>query len=788
MLDLIDLVSRKIDDPIVFEWAVNLYRNTRSDDDVGRRFLEEKWFNDIALGNLLNRGPARNILGAFRALPASRFGNLSTILFDRWKTWPDYVAGMASRVLLKVDPDQMIGLWESELRRLETNATTSISRIADIALSPGFEVRHQQLVQGLANHALKSSVDDFERQFLSSVVLANARHLEVEQLINLLALATKPGAEVLKDGQPFRHLFGSLFGGSEFLDLMLARTQGHSDQRVADLSMLFEDITVLAQIDDLIGRSGSEDSTADSLALLNTVAAKSSAAEILQVLVNQTGQNRQPVQLPTRKAIVLGAALHALKKAQPEFDQLALPDAVALLSCDLATLDCYPALLERLCTFGQPEVIAELIKTLPGLLHHYGSRHVIRAMGDLGWEDFVPALIDCLEDEHGDFVCSAAEDALTQIGFAAQSQLINVWQRLDASQKIFGHSVIRKIGGAPVAEFLLARFDELLADSVEEFCETATVYVDLRVLDRLRPLLSRKSPFVDKAFTVLAELLDVQDEESQAARIRAHASLASMEQQRLRLETGDFHRDHLDLDLACPHCAAIHRYEVRSVLVYNDAQKQQQSSACVADEFNCESCGKSTDLALTESAKLAISAELVMASVTQDPEADYRLIRSFECKVEGQAMSFEKALALLIEQARSKPENALGWFRVATLLCRVNRPKATEEAFRQAISASPKAADIRLRFAQYLSSNEQHEEAFTELRQVIQDSAGVFMMSPQASFGREFADLYNQLRRQLGRVELPVVHPSVLNFVRAQGRNDPCACGSGKKFKRCCGQ
>ncbi|MFZ4502306.1 MAG: hypothetical protein ACOYNA_08820 [Burkholderiaceae bacterium] len=89
----------------------------------------------------------------------------------------------------------------SELRRLETSATTSISRIAEIALAPGLEVRHQQLVKGLATHALKSSVNNFDWQVLLSVVLANARHLEVGQLINLLALPTKPGAEVLKDGQ-----------------------------------------------------------------------------------------------------------------------------------------------------------------------------------------------------------------------------------------------------------------------------------------------------------------------------------------------------------------------------------------------------------------------------------------------------------------------------------------------------------------------------------------------------------------------------------------------------------
>jgi uncharacterized protein YchJ len=34
-------------------------------------------------------------------------------------------------------------------------------------------------------------------------------------------------------------------------------------------------------------------------------------------------------------------------------------------------------------------------------------------------------------------------------------------------------------------------------------------------------------------------------------------------------------------------------------------------------------------------------------------------------------------------------------------------------------------------------------------------------------------------------------HAPQLPFVRAtpkQGRNDPCACGSGQKFKKCCGK
>jgi len=39
-------------------------------------------------------------------------------------------------------------------------------------------------------------------------------------------------------------------------------------------------------------------------------------------------------------------------------------------------------------------------------------------------------------------------------------------------------------------------------------------------------------------------------------------------------------------------------------------------------------------------------------------------------------------------------------------------------------------------------------------------------------------------------VDLPPLMPASTNLPRvgrAQGRNEPCLCGSGKKYKRCCG-
>jgi hypothetical protein len=121
-------------------------------------------------------------------------------------------------------------------------------------------------------------------------------------------------------------------------------------------------------------------------------------------------------------------------------------------------------------------------------------------------------------------------------------------------------------------------------------------------------------------------------------------------------------------------------------------------------------------------------------------------------------MSFEKALALLIEQARQQSPPNAAWSVSGGHACSAGstgprRPR--KRSVRPGISiAQGRRYSGFSACSGACPSNEQHEEAFTQLRQVIRDSAGVFMMSPQASFGREFADLYNQLPPAgMGRVE-----------------------------------
>ncbi|MBK6972996.1 MAG: SEC-C domain-containing protein [Sterolibacteriaceae bacterium] len=60
------------------------------------------------------------------------------------------------------------------------------------------------------------------------------------------------------------------------------------------------------------------------------------------------------------------------------------------------------------------------------------------------------------------------------------------------------------------------------------------------------------------------------------------------------------------------------------------------------------------------------------------------------------------------------------------------------------------------------------------------------MSSSPDEIGSDFAQLFNNLRRLSGRGDIPALHPGFLGQSSKIGRNDPCPCGSGRKFKKCC--
>ena len=81
--------------------------------------------------------------------------------------------------------------------------------------------------------------------------------------------------------------------------------------------------------------------------------------------------------------------------------------------------------------------------------------------GHLRLDSTAAALLDCLTDEMGDYLCEMASDALARLAETGASTAVERWDSLDNSQKTYGRGLHEKIGGEAACRFALDRFDEL---------------------------------------------------------------------------------------------------------------------------------------------------------------------------------------------------------------------------------------------------------------------------------------------------------------------------------------
>ncbi len=116
----------------------------------------------------------------------------------------------------------------------------------------------------------------------------------------------------------------------------------------------------------------------------------------------------------------------------------------------------------------------------------------------------------------------------------------------------------------------------------------------------------------------------------------------------------------------------------------------------------------------------------------------------------------------------------------------LNRPRAAVTHLLIVIRQHPKAVDVVTLLASQLMRLGEMEQALTQLQAALACPGVWERYMPNGPGNRDFVGLFNELRRQLNRHDLPALHPSALEPSAKIGRNDPCPCGSGKKYKKCC--
>jgi hypothetical protein len=150
-------------------------------------------------------------------------------------------------------------------------------------------------------------------------------------------------------------------------------------------------------------------------------------------------------------------------------------------------------------------------------------------------------------------------------------------------------------------------------------------------------------------------------------------------------------------------------------------------------------------------------------------------------------------MAELREAAARHPEDIINHLRLARLQCVLGRRGRARECYARALLIEPDAMEAGLGLAQILADAGETRMAFDKLCRLLDGKSRwrffrTDELSPQG-LTEDLARLYNKLHAELGvRDRALLCTASTQGRSAKVGRNDPCPCGSGKKFKKCCSE
>lgn len=105
MNNIIDFAAGKLEDPILMDWALDRYSETKNGDPRRREAMDRAWFNDLVLRPWLDTDDFETLTRLFVHLPEERFASLGQAIGERWGSWSGSLASHSAPVLARYKPD-----------------------------------------------------------------------------------------------------------------------------------------------------------------------------------------------------------------------------------------------------------------------------------------------------------------------------------------------------------------------------------------------------------------------------------------------------------------------------------------------------------------------------------------------------------------------------------------------------------------------------------------------------------------------------------------------------------
>ena len=773
-------------------WALRRYQQGKLRGPEFSRPMEVAWFHDVALSRWLQgdgTDDADIIEDAFRILPPRLFSNLAPVIVERWSGWSGRLGASATPILVEVSPGDACRLFARHLQQSFLNLEKTAAVLDALALLPAPHAL--PLLDDATTRVSQLQDRTLDKAMLSQQLLRPAAILSPGALVPLAEMCARALRDDPAEGDRLlRTLHRALFGNDALMDKARELIASRNVRPLRSLQQLFSPEAPLEDCDRVL--SGPEPWPA-AKALLERHRGTSVAAEtaLAMAAIIDSMKAADPAEMAS---FAVAALLHVFEPRNVGAAGLSMEGALDVVALDISGNRHVPRLTEHLAAFPAADVVCAVEERMADVWEEWGAVHLAGLAGALRLSGAIPMLIDCLDgEEAGDFLCEAAEKALIRIGEPAAAALSTRWDSLEASQRICARSVLGAVGGAPALKIAVERFEQMFRDDRESWCDLAEAVPDRRLVALLEPHLRRQQPAIDECFYLLSALTGQghPDLEGIGERVRTRRQRDSA--RRAAFAAGDFREPNgsVELSLCCEKCGDVNLYEIKSLIV---GTSQSGPNCFVGDDLACVSCGAWADFELTPEARMQSMGAMVRRVMAADAGHDVGEgpMKHIDVKYRWQTRPAPEVMAEIKEAIARNPGDIVNHLRLARFQYVCGRRGRARECYGQALLIEPDSLEAALGLAQIAADAGEPRAAFDQLCGLLDRKSRwrffrIDELSPQG-LTEDFAKLYNELHAELGIRDRALLHAPARQGRAKIGRNDPCPCGSGRKYKKCCSE
>lgn len=786
-------------DPLVADWALERIKYLQERcllaeaDHLSRRIFDEQ-----TIKHLLSLTHEDLLLsGMFRLLPddllVPHLDNLNELL----PQLPLICFNPLVKLLLKHDPDHASRLFAVELPPGEAALEllfVLLKHAAELPESYRHEFAGQYLEQLFKN--------DTAPRFSPYVILPSMKLAWLVQhprLTDLLQIAADGifDAEGEETDRLLPELAEIITGTSKPLQIMIDRLNNYIAPKFTDIPLLLPDAALASELETVMLQLLEGNCTPASDFYLKNRERLPEPVVMALDLIHQrwsTHPEREEHEAPEAIFVLFPACIAASAWASAPVVEENQQAILSYLSTDLPDCPLAETLVWHIKGWERAETVELLLQTIETLKDGYGAVQITRLMGRLGYHEFVPKLIELLKEEF-DALCIAAAQSLKQIGEPAISAVVMASEHDSEERCYYLTEVLEAIGGTEVSDYAWRNLDRLIKDDKEWAMSLLESVPEKRFIERIDPWVGKGQSLVDRTWLLLNKLNGTTSERMNELEQRYYREEQARAERRGLFERGDLAGSAasvLSIEMECQKCGDISKYKLHRIFWVGEGG----DPPFVADILTCIACGQRDTLKLTRMGEFALTAELMRYMDIRDKkERDAAIKRSpftmhSAVTVMGRKMGLQDGFDLYRETIAREPHNGEYHLGFGNFLRNIHRNNEARTHYETAIHCNPELIEAYWNLAELDDDESNIHSAFLWLQRGADQLPGIrFCLKDHAKRSEivnAYVTMYNGIKKYL-HIPGPLLQHSMFGLSGKVGRNDPCPCGSGKKYKKCCG-